>query len=284
MKKYLFPLFLALISFSQINSQIPILRPLPRNISKMTLVDQGNIRVLYALNAKDIKDRETYDDLQRLDIGSKMSKYYSFFVYNCDSLVTEYRRSNPKAQTSPTWTGVKGKDENWSECYYSEHYKYYSINKSEEHARMPMWIRSYKYSEITPVQKWKIHNETLMICGYLCQRATCNFRGRNYTAWFTKTIPISNGPWKFGGLPGLILKVYDDDKLYTFECVGVENHVISFGVFMFNSKYYSNIERSDLLKLQKDIHDDFFKVANATIRYNDGKVPEKQPYHPLELY
>lgn len=53
-------------------------------------------------------------------------------------------------------------------------------------------------------------------------KATCTFRGREYTAWFCVDIPISNGPWKFGGLPGLILKVYDKDHLFVFESIEIE--------------------------------------------------------------
>ncbi|MDR2651853.1 MAG: hypothetical protein LBC68_06010 [Prevotellaceae bacterium] len=33
-------------------------------------------------------------------------------------------------------------------------------------------------------------------------------------------IPIDNGPWKFGGLPGM--KVYDNDKKFVFECIGIQ--------------------------------------------------------------
>lgn len=58
----------------------------------------------------------------------------------------------------------------------------------------------------------------------------CYFRGRSYVAWFTMDIPIENGPWKFAGLPGLILKVYDDKKLYDFECVKIEKNKISFPI------------------------------------------------------
>ena len=64
---------------------------------------------------------------------------------------------------------------------------------------------------------WKLTEETKEISTFPCQKAICNFRGRNFTAWFTTKIPISLGPWKFNGLPGLILEVYDDKKEYYFE-------------------------------------------------------------------
>ena len=52
--------------------------------------------------------------------------------------------------------------------------------------------------------------------------ATANFRGRHWTAWFATDIPVSDGPWKLGGLPGLILEAYDKGHQYTFTAVGLE--------------------------------------------------------------
>lgn len=61
---------------------------------------------------------------------------------------------------------------------------------------------------------WEITNETKQIGKYTCHKATTkNFRGRNYEAWFTYDIPVPTGPWKFHGLPGLILEVHDDKDL-----------------------------------------------------------------------
>lgn len=52
--------------------------------------------------------------------------------------------------------------------------------------------------------------------------ATADFRGRHWTAWFATDIPVSDGPWKLGGLPGLILEAYDKGHQYTFTAVGLE--------------------------------------------------------------
>ena len=58
---------------------------------------------------------------------------------------------------------------------------------------------------------WKLCNETKDILGYNCNKATCTFRGRDYEAWFTRKIPFKAAPWKFHGLPGVILEVYTTD-------------------------------------------------------------------------
>ncbi len=61
---------------------------------------------------------------------------------------------------------------------------------------------------------WALHSEIKKIGKFTCQKATIDFRGRSYTAWFTNEIPVPFGPWKFQGLSGLILEVYDTDKAF----------------------------------------------------------------------
>lgn len=59
---------------------------------------------------------------------------------------------------------------------------------------------------------WKITTETKKIKDYTCYKATTTFRGNNFEAWFTPDIPINAGPWKWYGLPGLIVEATDTDK------------------------------------------------------------------------
>lgn len=63
---------------------------------------------------------------------------------------------------------------------------------------------------------WNIVNENKMIGKFNCKKATTNFRGRDYTAWFSTDIPLPYGPWKLHGLPGLILEAYDTNKEILF--------------------------------------------------------------------
>ncbi|MFN4363369.1 GLPGLI family protein [Chryseobacterium hispalense] len=66
---------------------------------------------------------------------------------------------------------------------------------------------------------WNLENETKMIGGYKVQKATTKYGGRNWTAWFTKDINLSEGPYKFKGLPGLIFEIYDDKDNFKFSLV-----------------------------------------------------------------
>ncbi|HAL64863.1 MAG: Uncharacterized protein XD81_0979 [Bacteroidetes bacterium 38_7] len=79
----------------------------------------------------------------------------------------------------------------------------------------------YKYEE-TPHLIWKLESDTANILEYTVQHAWTYYGGRIWHAWFTPAIPISDGPYKFMGLPGLILKAEDSKHYYTFEAIAIE--------------------------------------------------------------
>lgn len=74
----------------------------------------------------------------------------------------------------------------------------------------------YLIKEDLPEFDWNIENETKEILGYQVQRATTHFRGREYEVWFAPAINLQDGPWKFYGLPGLILEAKSTDNFVEF--------------------------------------------------------------------
>lgn len=69
---------------------------------------------------------------------------------------------------------------------------------------------------------WAVHSDTMRVLGYTCQKATATFRGRGYTAWFAEQIPVGFGPWKFNGLPGLILAVTEGTGNFSITAVNLK--------------------------------------------------------------
>jgi GLPGLI family protein len=65
------------------------------------------------------------------------------------------------------------------------------------------------YADTLHPMDWKLESEEKTVGGIPCKRATVRFKGRDYVAWYAPSIPILNGPWKLGGLPGLILEAGD---------------------------------------------------------------------------
>lgn len=72
-------------------------------------------------------------------------------------------------------------------------------------------------------QKWKLSNEKKMIGQYNVQKAETNWGGRHWTAWFAEEIPFPEGPYKFHGLPGIIMELSDSKGNYNFKLVKSKN-------------------------------------------------------------
>lgn len=69
---------------------------------------------------------------------------------------------------------------------------------------------------------WKIEKETKQIAGYTCQKASGEYNKRRYVAWFTKEIPVSEGPYTFKGLPGLVLEVNDTKTFFVISLLSIQ--------------------------------------------------------------
>ena len=54
----------------------------------------------------------------------------------------------------------------------------------------------FKFEESLDLFHWAISVDTSTICGFKTQRATCNFGGRNWIAWFAPELPYNDGPYK----------------------------------------------------------------------------------------
>jgi len=81
---------------------------------------------------------------------------------------------------------------------------------------LPYVLLPPQHMEGTLALDWTMHTEQDTIVGIPCSRATTEYGGRTYTAWYAQDIPIPDGPHVFSGLPGLILKVEDSKGWYTF--------------------------------------------------------------------
>lgn len=85
-------------------------------------------------------------------------------------------------------------------------------------------IPPYRYltTEKMPSIQWNLVSERDTICGLPCQKATGMYGGRAWTAWFAESLPTRFGPWRLGGLPGLIVRAVSADGIHRFECRKVE--------------------------------------------------------------
>ncbi|KFF73877.1 hypothetical protein HX13_17120 [Chryseobacterium sp. P1-3] len=111
----------------------------------------------------------------------------------------------------------------------------------------------YSYEEDRPVS-WKISSETRKIGEYKVQRAETDFAGRKWTAWFTTDLPYQDGPYKFGGLPGLIVKIEDDKGDYSFDLM--KNYKIAEFPTLNQFGNTLKVKRTDFVKQQQKFRTD----------------------------
>ena len=166
-----------------------------------------------------------------VQIGNKLTKGFTYQKTYLDSLQkaspelyrTLFNASVKESIEAMRRTGDVSHMNNNSFSYGafpSDLYKDYK--KNEIRVRDNISIHSFIYTDELKPQDWEIVSDTATLSGYHCQKAKCQWRGRDYEAWFTPEIPISEGPWKFYGLPGLITKLYDTKKHYSFELIGFQ--------------------------------------------------------------
>lgn len=77
------------------------------------------------------------------------------------------------------------------------------------------------YDEPLSEMQWQIGDSSRTVLGYECIEATTDYHGRTWTAWFAPELPASFGPWKFHGLPGLVLAATSDNGI-EYTAIGIE--------------------------------------------------------------
>ena len=166
-----------------------------------------------SINLVSMKSERTFLDIKgdrSLFISENKLKRDSLFV----SLKSEAKENDKK------------EEKNFSKLEGTKHFEptffEYFISKNIPDQKVYYYERAsgkqIYYQEDRPLQ-WEVTNVVEKQNGYSAQKAVTEFGGRVWTAWFTKEIPLSDGPYKFSGLPGLIVKLEDDKGDYKFDLV-----------------------------------------------------------------
>ncbi|RTZ45911.1 GLPGLI family protein [Chryseobacterium arthrosphaerae] len=111
------------------------------------------------------------------------------------------------------------------------------------------------------IKDWKLSSDTKIINTINCKKAEVTFKGRNWIAWYSPEIPLPYGPYKFSGLPGLIVKITDDKEEYDFELVNSINASKLKGkLIKINENRYNKAIETTQAKFEKALKD-----ANANL-------------------
>lgn len=194
--------------------------------------DEATIRCYYRFLQKKKTGEIVMQDTMTLDIGLQMSRYYDNSKLYRDSVFSSIL-SNFDVNRIKSISVLKDVEPDFSNSMLGESYRNDAydgiteqIYKNRKTGNITMFNivgDRYKGNDPVGVLEWEISSDTASFLDYQCQKATLKFRGRDYEAWFAPQIPVNDGPWKFFGLPGLILKVKDTESQFDFECIGLEN-------------------------------------------------------------
>lgn len=188
---------------------------------------------------------EVKTEMMNLDTSPSGSKFYSYTVYHADSI----SRIDLEKQLAATGM-INIKANSRGSVRYSVSKKY---PKYETFLHSRLLMDKYRVSDERPIN-WKIDADKQKIGEWNVQKAETDFAGRHWIAWFSADIPIQDGPYKFRGLPGLIVKLEDQTKSHVFTLQAIKN-IDSIPNDVFDSKEIAiNLKQYD--KLVKDYEND----------------------------
>lgn len=235
------------------------------------VIDTAAYRIYYRYTfQKDTIKNTMVDDLMVLLAGKSKSAFFSEYLFYRDSLYhcTDYIKKNHVRMDTPV-----------VDSYIYKNLK----EKTLQHIDVIAYQQCC-YEEEQPKFNWKIKSDTTTILGVQCHKAECDFRGRHYISWFAPDIPINNGPWKFEGLPGLIVDIKDSQNHHHFSAVSIEQIDAPLIKIHHAQDKYVVFDRSSFLKqyakyiVNKIKYSDLYFGGNNDVPY--GKDLQ---YRPIEL-
>lgn len=171
--------------------------------------DSSVLSVTYEVHYRKFEEEPKKEkDLMRLDIGEHSSQYVSVIL----EFVSKHKSDLIAKKIKTPYKGYT--------TLRDEVYKNTPKSGYMQFVHMPGWVSCR--DKIDGLFDWKLVNGDSIVCEYPCHKAVATFRGRTWTVWYTLDLPYSDGPWKFCGLPGLVLHAYDSEGCFRFNCIGIE--------------------------------------------------------------
>ncbi|WP_421919144.1 GLPGLI family protein [Marinifilum sp.] len=216
------------------------------NSNSLICAQEKQLRVNYKFERKNLY----LDDNDKILIMARPVHYLNVYNYGNISI----RETDPMVGVSDTT------------------YKYIKIAYNKGMLVEPVIKQRGEYSMLLkePLQlfDWKLEKPTKTILGYYCNKATCTFRGRAYIAYFTREIPYKAAPWKFHGLPGVVLEVHSSDDFlrWTAQSINIETKTEKIELEHYGMNVINLEEYFDVLKNRE-------QVLIETLRKNKLRIP-----------
>lgn len=208
-----------------------------------------------------------------LQVGENISKFFDYNQLRKDSIIFKYNdKSILEAKEVEEFMQYKVL---WNNIVVKQNDKIIIQDRFKDF---------YQYDDVKVKFNWKLQEGSKKILDYECKKATVEFAGRIYTAWYTNDIPISDGPYKFEGLPGLIMEISDSKNEFSFLAIGIGKTPLS--IYLRNDDKIFNISKEKFKTVQMSYleNPDFF---HGTAMNPDGTQlfvnTRKVDYNIIEL-
>lgn len=188
------------------------------NVDLGVAIDSSRYEMLYVIYAKDPQIGEEKFEIRIKQVGDSARRDVLYADYRLDSALWKIHEPMMEmgqfALLYNTCRNVAGETKAnkylWENGIIIEHPTLLMGTTRDG-------LTSYCTYDSTAIQEWELLDDVDVILGIECKKARTHFRGRDWTAWYAPEIPYTAGPWKFGGLPGLILKAEDASGEYRME-------------------------------------------------------------------
>ena len=257
-------------------------------------IDTARFWAVYKFSCKTAPEQPEFDwiDWMYLDMGNKATKFYSRYAEIRDSIMNE---------------GLKKGLSPWEIHETTKGYPlrgttpiYYQLHDKKKTRVTTQYMKGYFYEEPITMPNWILHEDTATISGFICKRATTHYRGRDWEVYYTSDIPLSRGPWKLWGLPGLIVHATDADGYFLFEMTNFERipeSVVRPILYIhhkdgskgdYKGAEYKKVSKKTYIQYEKAYHEDVntfreFEFGHKVFTPDGSPLPiTKTDYIPLE--
>ena len=250
-----------------------------RNFKETKKIDEAIFEAIYVV---EIVDKKTISEQPQqryiLQVGKNYSIFKSYGSYKLDSMVSKMKDPESMAPEAAFALSLK----HYGKPNFSV--KNLKTKKYQEYDYLP--LDHIYYEEQIPEIKYNLEEQTKEHLGLKCFKTTANFRGREWVIWYTPDIPISNGPWKLEGFPGMVVSATakGDDGHYSvwIREIRKAKSPILLPVFpdankMTREKY--NQYQEDFA-LGKKVP---FGISSDNVRPRPADKPHEVPYFQIEL-
>ena len=234
--------------------------------------------------------QETYSAV--LQIGKEFTRFTDYTAYAVDSLSFSTSASDEEK--------AKFEEAKRLSMYYFDQEIWQNFSQGEMTVSMEVSPNIMEYKEELGLMNWTLEEGCETICGYQCNKATASYGGREWVVWYAPQIPSTAGPWKFNGLPGLILAASDSESKHKFEAIAFRSGTVPVVKAANAAAFQSSREKVLKAKLtsENDIKEgkmpgitevksvQIYKTSAGTnIVYINGVARRPRPngYQPIEL-